>query len=98
MVSDIKDLSDRHTGLRLEIELRPGANAAAVLTELYRQTPLEESFGVNNVVLVDGTPTTVGLYELCQHYIDHRLDVVRRRTDVPARARPDDDSTSSRAC
>ncbi|MFI5045052.1 MAG: DNA gyrase subunit A, partial [Acidimicrobiales bacterium] len=79
MVSDIKDLSDRHTGLRLEIELRPGANAAAVLTELYRQTPLEESFGVNNVVLVDGTPTTVGLYELCQHYIDHRLDVVRRR-------------------
>jgi len=80
MVSDVKDLSDRHTGLRLEIELRPGANAAAVLTELYRQTPLEESFGVNNVVLVDGTPTTVGLYELCQHYIDHRLDVVRRRT------------------
>ena len=80
MVSDVKDLSDRHTGLRLEIELRPGANARAVLTELYRQTPLEETFGVNNVVLVDGNPTTVGIYELCHHYIEHRLDVVRRRT------------------
>lgn len=81
MVSDIKDLSDRRTGLRIEIELRPNANAAAVLTELYRQTPLEESFGVNNVVLVDGKPTTLGLYDLCHHFIEHRLEVVRRRTE-----------------
>ncbi len=80
MVTDVKNTSDRHTGLRLEIELRPGANAKAVLTELYRQTPLEETFGVNNVVLVDGRPTTVGLYELCNQYIEHRLDVIRRRT------------------
>ncbi len=80
MVSDIKDLSDRKTGLRLEIELRPGANAKGVLTDLFRQTPLEETFGVNNVVLINGNPTTVGLYELCHHYIEHRLDVVRRRT------------------
>ena len=80
MVTDIKNTSDRHTGLRIEIELRPGANARAVLTELYRQTPLEETFGVNNVVLVDGNPTTVGLYELCHHYVEHRLEVVRRRT------------------
>lgn len=80
MVSDIKDLSDRKTGLRLEIELRPGANAAAVLTDLFRQTPLEETFGVNNVVLVNGQPTTVGLYDLCNYYVEHRLDVVRRRT------------------
>ncbi len=80
MVTDIKNTSDRHTGLRIEIELRPGANARAVLTELYRVTPLEDSFGINNVVLVNGIPTTVGLIELCQHYIDHRLDVVQRRT------------------
>ncbi|MEX0768935.1 MAG: DNA topoisomerase (ATP-hydrolyzing) [Microthrixaceae bacterium] len=80
MVSDIKDLSDRKTGLRLEIELRPAANAKGVLTDLFRQTPLEETFGVNNVVLINGNPTTVGLYELCHHYIEHRLDVVRRRT------------------
>ena len=80
LVTDIKNTSDRHTGLRIEIELRPGANAAAVLTELYRQTPLEETFGINNVVLVDGNPTTLGLYDLCHHYVEHRLDVVRRRT------------------
>ncbi len=81
LVTDVKNTSDRHTGLRIEIELRPGANAKAVLTELYRLTPMEDTFGINNVVLVDGTPRTVGLYELCQHYIDHRLDVVRRRTE-----------------
>jgi len=80
MVTDIKNTSDRHTGLRIEIELRPGANARALLTELYRQTPLEETFGINNVVLVDGNPRTVGLFELCHHYIEHRLDVIRRRT------------------
>ncbi len=81
LVTDVKNTSDRHTGLRIEIELRPGANAKAVLTELYRVTPMEDTFGINNVVLVDGNPRTVGLYELCQHYIDHRLDVVRRRTE-----------------
>jgi DNA gyrase subunit A len=80
LVTDVKNTSDRHTGLRIEIELRPGANAQAILTELYRQTPLEETFGINNVVLVGDNPTTVGLYELCHHYIEHRLDVVRRRT------------------
>ncbi len=80
-VTDVKNTSDRHTGLRLEIELRPGANAQAVLTELYRVTPLEDSFGLNNVVLVDGVPTTVGLWELCNHYAEHRLEVVRRRTE-----------------
>ena len=79
-VTDVKNTSDRHTGLRLEIELRPGANANAVLTELYRATPLEDSFGINNVVLVDGVPTTVGLWELCNYYIEHRLEVIRRRT------------------
>ena len=80
LVTDVKNTSDRHTGLRIEIELRPGANARGVLTELYRVTSLEDSFGINNVVLVNGVPTTVGLIELCQHYIDHRLDVVQRRT------------------
>ncbi len=80
-VTDVKNTSDRHTGLRIEIELRPGANAKAVLTELYRQTPLEDTFGINNVVLVDGVPTTLGLWDLCEHYVQHRLEVVRRRTE-----------------
>ncbi|MEZ5321137.1 MAG: DNA topoisomerase (ATP-hydrolyzing) [Microthrixaceae bacterium] len=79
-VSDVKNLQDRHTGMNITIECKPGVNAAAVLTELYRLTPLEESFGINNVVLVDGVPTTLGLWELCNHYAEHRLDVVRRRT------------------
>jgi len=79
-IADFKNLSDRHTGLRLQVMVKPGHNPQAVLGELYRLTPLEESFGINNVVLVDGEPRTVGLYDLCRHYIDHRLDVVVRRT------------------
>jgi len=79
-IADFKNLSDRHAGLRLQVTVKPGHNPQAVLGELYRLTPLEESFGINNVVLVNGEPRTVGLYDLCRHYIDHRLDVVVRRT------------------
>ncbi len=79
-VVDAKNLSDRKAGLRLLITLKPNVNPDAVLVELYRQTPLEETFGINNVVLVDGVPQTLGLFDLCRHYIDHRLDVVVRRT------------------
>jgi DNA gyrase subunit A len=79
-IADVKNLSDRRSGLRIQIELKGGANVARVLNELYRQTPLEETFGINNVVLVDGVPTTLGIYDLCQHYITHRLDVIVRRT------------------
>ena len=78
-VSGITDLSDMD-GLCLQIDLKPGADAAAVLLELYRLTPLEETLSVNNVVLVGGVPTTVGLRELCEHYVAHRLEVVVRRT------------------
>ena len=78
-ISGVTDLSDRD-GLRLQIDVRAGANPHEVLAELYRLTPLEETFAINNVVLVDGVPTTVGLYDLCRHYIDHRLEVVVRRT------------------
>ncbi len=79
-VVDAKNLSDRKSGLRLLVTLKPNVNPEAVLGELYRQTPLEETFGINNVVLVDGVPQTLGLYDLCRHYVDHRLDVVVRRT------------------
>ncbi len=75
-----KDLSDK-TGLRIQIDLRPGASPKAVLANLYRLTPLEETFAINNVVLVDGVPTTLGLYDLCQKWIEHRLDVIVRRTE-----------------
>ena len=78
-VAGIADLSDME-GLRLQIDLKPGIDPATALSELYRLTPLEESVSVNNVVLVDGVPTTVGLRELCEHYVAHRLQVVVRRT------------------
>ncbi|MEC9000297.1 MAG: DNA topoisomerase (ATP-hydrolyzing) [Actinomycetota bacterium] len=80
-ISDFKNLSDRHTGLRLQVAVKPGHNPQAVLGELYRLTPLEESFGINNVVLVAGEPRTLGLYDLCRYYIEHRLEVVVRRTE-----------------
>ncbi|MFV2039307.1 MAG: DNA gyrase subunit A, partial [Acidimicrobiales bacterium] len=79
-VVDAKNLSDRKSGLRLFVTLKPNVRAESIVNELYRQTPLEETFGINNVVLVDGVPRTLGLYDLCRHYIDHRLDVVVRRT------------------
>lgn len=76
-----KNLSDKTNPLRIQIDLRSGASAKAVLANLYRMTPLEETFGINNVVLVDGVPTTVGLWDLCDHYITHRLEVIVRRTE-----------------
>ncbi len=79
-IADLKDLTDRHRGLRLVIEVRSGFHPEAVLEELYRLTPMEDAFGINNVALVDGQPRVLGLRELLQIYVDHRLEVVRRRT------------------
>ena len=80
-IAAVVDLSDRNHGLRLVIECKTGVGPHGLLEKLYRLTPLEESFGINNVALVDGVPTTLGLYALCQHYVDHRLDVIVRRTE-----------------
>ena len=79
-IADVLDLTDRRNGLKLVIELKSGFNPQGVLAQLYKVTPLEESFGINNVALVDGQPRTLGLRELLQVYVDHRIDVVRRRT------------------
>ncbi len=79
-IASIDDYSDRKNGLRLVIGVKNGFNPEAVLAELYRQTPLEESFGINNVCLVEGQPRTLGLRELLTVYLAHRIDVVRRRT------------------
>jgi DNA gyrase subunit A len=86
-ISDLKDLTDRHRGLNLVIEVRAGFNPEAVLAELYRLTPMEETFGINNVALVDGQPRTLGLKELLTIYVDHRLDVTRRRSEFRRRKR-----------
>ncbi|MBF4767427.1 DNA topoisomerase IV subunit A [Nocardioides agariphilus] len=80
-ISDVKDLSDRAKGLRLVIEVKNGFHPEALLEQLYKQTPLEDSFGINTVALVDGQPRTLGLRELLQVFLDHRFEVVRRRSE-----------------
>ncbi|URM89340.1 DNA topoisomerase IV subunit A [Streptomyces sp. MRC013] len=80
-IADVKDLTDREHGLRLVIEVKNGFVPEAVLEQLYRLTPMEESFGINNVALVDGQPVTLGLKELLEVYLDHRFEVVRRRSE-----------------
>ena len=79
-VEDVKNLSDRHTGLCIQVDCRPGTDAAAVLAKLWRLAPLEETFALNNVVLAGGVPVTCSLKDLLGHYIHHRLEVVVRRT------------------
>ncbi len=88
-ISDLKDLTGRKTGLHLVIEVRSGFHPDAVLEELYRLTPMEDTFGINNVALVDGQPRLLGLRELLQIYVDHRIEVVRRRTEFRRRKRQD---------
>src|SRR5580658_3355379 len=88
-ITDVKDLTDRHRGLQLVIEVRSGFHPEAVLAELYRLTPMEDTFGINNVALVDGQPRLLGLRDLLQIYIDHRIEVVRRRTEHRRRKRQD---------
>lgn len=79
-ISDVTDLTDRHHGLRLVIGIKTGFDPQAVLDHLYRLTPLEDSFGINNVALVEGQPQTLGLRDLLRVYLDHRIEVVTRRS------------------
>jgi DNA gyrase subunit A len=79
-ISDIKNLTDRHKGLNLVIEVKNGFIPETILEQLYKSTPMESSFGINAVALVDGQPRTLGLKELLEVYLAHRVDVVRRRT------------------
>ena len=97
-IADVKDLTDRKHGLRLVIEVKNGFNPDAVLEQLYRLTPMEDSFGINNVALVDGQPRTLGLKDLLRVYVDFRT----RRRPPPHRVPPAPSArsgcTSSRAC
>lgn len=79
-IADVTDLTDRHKGLRLVIGIKTGFDPQAVLEHLYRLTPLEDSFSINNVALVEGQPQTLGLRELLRVYLDHRISVVTRRS------------------
>jgi DNA gyrase subunit A len=79
-ITDVTDLTDRKHGLRLVVTLKTGYSPEAVLEQLYRLTPLEDSFAINSVALVDGRPQTLGLRDLLRVFVDHRLDVVTRRS------------------
>ncbi|GAB3126149.1 DNA gyrase/topoisomerase IV subunit A [Glaciibacter psychrotolerans] len=79
-ISDVTDLTDRMKGLRLVIGIKTGFSPEAVLEQLYRYTPLEDSFNINAVALVDGGPQTLGLRELLVVYVGHRIEVVTRRS------------------
>jgi DNA gyrase subunit A len=79
-IADVKDLTDREKGLRLVIEVKNGFVPEAILEQLFRLTPMEDSFGINAVALVDGQPRTLGLKEMLEVFLQHRLDVVRRRS------------------
>jgi DNA gyrase subunit A len=78
-VSDIRDESDRD-GMRIVIELKRGAEAQIILNQLYKHTQMQESFSMIFLAVVNGQPKEMGLVEAIQHFIDHRVDVVRRRT------------------
>ncbi|WP_409466560.1 DNA topoisomerase (ATP-hydrolyzing) [Amycolatopsis sp. GA6-003] len=86
-IADVKDLTDRENGTRLVIECKVGVNPQALLADLYRLTPLEQSFGINNLVLVDGQPQTLGLKALLEVFLKHRYEVVTRRTRYRRRKR-----------
>ena len=79
-ISDVNDLTDRNHGMRIQIGIKTGFDPNAVLEQLYRLTPIEDSFSINNVALVDGQPRTLGLKELLSVYVRHRLEVVTRRS------------------
>ncbi|WP_328999684.1 DNA topoisomerase IV subunit A [Kribbella sp. NBC_00709] len=80
-IADVKDLTDRTHGTQLVIEVKNGFVPEALLEQLYKLTPLEDAFHVNNVCLVEGQPRTLGLKELLEVYLDHRYTVVRRRSE-----------------
>jgi len=83
-ITDLRDESDRN-GLRIVIELRKDVNANVLLNNLYKQTALQTTFGINMLALVDGQPKVLNLKQALQHYLDHQKVVIRRRTQFELR-------------
>ena len=80
-ISGAIDLTDRHNGTRLVIEIKTGFDPNAVLAQLFKHTPLQDNFTINTVALVNGRPHTMGLKEMLQVWVDHRRVVIRRRSE-----------------
>ena len=83
-ISEIRDESDRD-GLRIVYELKRGEQAEVILNSLYKNTQLQTSFGVINLAIVNGQPKELGLIQMIKYFIEHRADIVRRRTDYELR-------------
>lgn len=79
-ITNIRDESDRN-GMRIVIDVRRDANANVVLNNLYKQTAMQSSFGINMLALVNGQPQTLSLKEALYHYLEHQKEVIRRRTE-----------------
>ncbi|MDQ3500058.1 MAG: DNA gyrase subunit A, partial [Actinomycetota bacterium] len=79
-IADVRNESDNRRGIRLVIELKKDAVPQVILNQLYKLTPLQESFGVNMVALVDGVPRTLNLAGMVGYYLDHQMEVIERRT------------------
>ena len=89
-IASLEDHSDMENGLRIVIGVKNGFNAEALLEQLFRLTPLEDSFSINNVALVEGQPRTLGLLDMLRIFLDHRLEVTRRRTEFRHRKATDE--------
>ncbi|PLR83358.1 DNA gyrase subunit A [Bacillus canaveralius] len=83
-ITDLRDESDRN-GMRIVMEVRRDANANVLLNNLYKQTALQTSFGINLLALVDGQPKVLNLKQALSHYLDHQKVVIRRRTEFELR-------------
>ena len=83
-IGDIRDESDRH-GMRIVIELKRGEQGLVILNNLYKLTPMQTTFGVINLAIVNGQPKVLSLLELLRSFVEHRVDVVRRRTQYDLR-------------
>lgn len=79
-ITSLRDESDRN-GMRVTIDVRKDANANVVLNNLYKQTAMQSSFGINTLALVNGQPQTLSLKECLYHYLEHQKEVIRRRTE-----------------
>lgn len=88
-VSNVVDLTDRKSGLRLVVECKVGHNPEKVLDELLAYTPLQTNFHIHNLALVNGQPRTLSLTALLTHYVDHRREVTRRRCEYRKRKAED---------
>jgi len=87
-ITNLRDESDRR-GMRVVIEIRKDSNANVVLNNLYKQTAMQSSFGINMLSLVNGQPKVMGLKEMLHHYLEHQKVIIRRRTEFDLRKAED---------